>query len=153
MSLIITNGPNKPVLHEFSNITEKLLYHKYDNFEIIEDKLYYRAKNAKNQIAYRFCLPENSIKLVLKHFHDSVFSGHLGLKKTSYRILSRYYYPKLKKLIIAYVKSCDTCQRVKNTQPKRRGLLNFLKPTRPIRLLQFILPVRSSDPKEVFSTS
>ena len=45
--------------------------------------------------------------------HDHPIAGHPGIKRTHDLIMSKYYWPMLRKDIEAYVKGCDTCQKVK----------------------------------------
>ena len=45
--------------------------------------------------------------------HDHPIAGHPGIKWTRDLIMSEYYWPMLRKDIKAYVKGCDTCQKVK----------------------------------------
>lgn len=47
-------------------------------------------------------------QLVLKTAHDML--GHLGVRKTYDRIMRHFYWPKLKKDVAAYVKTCHICQ-------------------------------------------
>ncbi len=53
-------------------------------------------------------VPEKYRSLVLKISHDKL-AGHLGVKKTYDRIL-RFFWPKLKKDVSKYIKTCHTCQ-------------------------------------------
>ncbi|XP_077862049.1 uncharacterized protein LOC144343218 [Saccoglossus kowalevskii] len=47
--------------------------------------------------------------------HDSVTGGHMGVKKTSDRVLSNFYWPGIPRDITRFCRSCDICQR---TVPK-----------------------------------
>lgn len=53
-------------------------------------------------------VPKNLRELVLKTAHDT--SGHLGVKKTYQLILKSFFWPKLKRDVSAYIKTCPTCQ-------------------------------------------
>lgn len=44
--------------------------------------------------------------------HGSLWSGHLGVKKTKDRMLQEVYWPGCFRECEKFVKSCDTCQRV-----------------------------------------
>ena len=52
---------------------------------------------------------------MLKTAHDGVMSGHFGIRKTTNKVLSEIYWPKVQRDIKFYCKSCDICQ---NTVPK-----------------------------------
>ena len=45
--------------------------------------------------------------------HNHPIAGHPSIKRTRDLITSEYYWPMLKKDIEAYVKKCNTCQKVK----------------------------------------
>nr|XP_006823664.1 PREDICTED: uncharacterized protein LOC100372741 [Saccoglossus kowalevskii] len=49
--------------------------------------------------------------------HDSITGGHMGVKKTSDRVLSNFYWPGIHGDITRFCRSCDICQR---TVPKRK---------------------------------
>ncbi|KAK3084422.1 hypothetical protein FSP39_016366 [Pinctada imbricata] len=44
--------------------------------------------------------------------HDTPMAGHLGVNKTYNRILSHFYWPKLRKDVSEFCKSCHNCQMV-----------------------------------------
>ncbi len=46
--------------------------------------------------------------LVLRVAHDE--SGHMGVAKTCDRILRHFFWPRVKKSVSAYIKTCHTCQ-------------------------------------------
>lgn len=47
---------------------------------------------------------------ILNVAHDNPFSGHLGVRKTYDRILRHFFWPRLKRDVARYCKSCHTCQ-------------------------------------------
>lgn len=54
-------------------------------------------------------VPVQFREVVLKMAHGDS-AGHLGVRKTYNRVLQHFYWPKLKKDIAHYVKTCHTCQ-------------------------------------------
>lgn len=54
-------------------------------------------------------VPEKYRSIVLKISHDEL-AGHLGVKKTYDRILRHFFWPKLKKDVSKYIKTCHTRQ-------------------------------------------
>ena len=54
-------------------------------------------------------------------YHDH--TGHLGIKRTLYRLGQRYWFPKMEKKVTRYVNECDTCQRTKVDHTVTSGLL------------------------------
>uniref|UniRef100_H3H1W0 Reverse transcriptase domain-containing protein n=1 Tax=Phytophthora ramorum TaxID=164328 RepID=H3H1W0_PHYRM len=68
--------------------------------------------------------PEDTPRIVVPHdedlkyrilyeAHDTALSGHLGREKTYGSVSLSYWWPKLYKWTSTYVRTCDTCQRVK----------------------------------------
>ena len=43
--------------------------------------------------------------------HDSIFGGHLGIKKTKDRIQTNFYWSGMQGDIISFCRSCDVCQK------------------------------------------
>ena len=50
---------------------------------------------------------------ILYEAHDTAVSGHLGREKTYSSVSQYYWWPKLYKWVSTYVRTCETCQRVK----------------------------------------
>jgi len=44
--------------------------------------------------------------MVLKYFHDSVGSGHLGARKTFQKVAAHFWWPKMQAEVFGYVKKC-----------------------------------------------
>ncbi|XP_030276904.1 uncharacterized protein LOC115583846 [Sparus aurata] len=57
---------------------------------------------------FQVVVPAKFRKLVLQVSHDQ--SGHQGVRKTYDRILRYFFWPRLKKDVSEYIKSCHTCQ-------------------------------------------
>ena len=69
---------------------------------------------------------------IMKTRHDTIFSGHPGIKKTFQLIRKDFYWPKMLEEIQDYVKGCLVCQRKKIPRKKSSGLLMPLKtPSHP----------------------
>ena len=69
--------------------------------------------------------------------HETIFAGHLGLKRTLKRVIQRYYRPFLKEAITIFCQSCDSCQKIKAAPPKRKAELILILPLRPGELITF----------------
>ena len=48
---------------------------------------------------------------MLKVGHDSLFAGHLGVRKMTAKVLSESYWPGVQGDISRYCRSCDLCQK------------------------------------------
>ena len=83
-------------------------------YQVIDGLLYKAAPpsaaTADNE--YLLVLPESHQTEVMRLAHDTVFGGHLGVAKTMQRIGSHFYFPKMKKKIVHYIKTCHACQMV-----------------------------------------
>ena len=69
---------------------------------------------------------------VLALVHDNPLGGHSGYLKTLHRDKRDWYWQGMKIDVKAYIKSCDTCQKIKHKTSKHAGLLQPLFiPPRP----------------------
>jgi len=50
---------------------------------------------------------------VLKHYHDSLFTAHQGVGRTTEFIKRKYWWESLNKDVREYIKTCDACLRRK----------------------------------------
>ncbi len=57
---------------------------------------------------YQVVMPTEFRDVVLKIAHDCC--GHLGVRKTYDQVLRYFFWPRLKRDVAKYVKSCHTCQ-------------------------------------------
>ena len=51
-------------------------------------------------------------KKVMEVAHDSIFRGHLGIKKTKDRIHTNFYRPRMQGDVTSFCRSCDVCQKM-----------------------------------------
>lgn len=69
---------------------------------------------------------------VLHAHHDVVLAGHPGRARTLGLILRTFSWPKIRRYVTTYVRSCDLCQRTKAPRHKPYGeLLPLAPPRRP----------------------
>lgn len=86
----------------------------------IKQGLYYRQYRKEGdspKVIKQLVVPRELRANVLKTAHDGVMSGHFGIRKTTDKILSQFYWPGLRRDVRNYCKSCDSCQK---TVPKGR---------------------------------
>uniref|UniRef100_A0AAQ4QC33 Gypsy retrotransposon integrase-like protein 1 n=1 Tax=Gasterosteus aculeatus aculeatus TaxID=481459 RepID=A0AAQ4QC33_GASAC len=57
---------------------------------------------------YQIVVPSKFRDLVLRVAHDE--SGHMGVGKTYDRVLRHFFWPRMKKSVANYIKTCHTCQ-------------------------------------------
>ena len=94
------------------------------NFEQRNGVLYYRNV-ALNRLV--LVIPSHLIPSVLEECHDCPFSGgHLGPSKTYQKVRQRYWFPKMRRLTMAYTKTCRSCQNRKIPRHRPYGLMQLI---------------------------
>ena len=64
------------------------------------------------KIIYQIVLPEKYRKQVLEVAHELPTAGHLGVRKTENRIMQHFYWPKMKRDVADFCRTCHTCQMI-----------------------------------------
>ena len=86
----------------------------------------------KGESIWKLCIPFGPLRnKLLQLSHDITSTGHPGRDRTYFRLARSYYWPKMSQHVTRYVKSCDTCQRVKGDHPKENLLRPLPVPSRP----------------------
>ena len=62
------------------------------------------------RVLYQVVIPASFRDEVLSLAHDHHFAGHLGVNKTTDRILRHFFWPGLKRDVVRYCKTCHPCQ-------------------------------------------
>lgn len=163
----VPKSPRDPENAQESRITQSLpvyaMYHlKLSDADTVDLKSAYTAdpefaKILKNPtLPYRLeqgiikrnnhaCIPRGRFRDEILHDHHDIPSkGHMGLRKTTKDIVSKYYWKTMRKDIKDYVQSCDECQRFKSSTQSPIGLLQPLQPpSRPWQSISmdFITPL------------
>ena len=86
-------------------------------YAVKEGVLYRVSRSRKSsaedwEIRSQIVVPSKYRGLILQQAHENVFSGHLGVAKTFKRISELFYWPKLKKDVKQFVKTCHECQMI-----------------------------------------
>ncbi|XP_062602901.1 uncharacterized protein LOC134264647 [Saccostrea cucullata] len=68
-----------------------------------------RVSNGK--VFRQLIIPKQYRDMVMKLAHESIMAGHLGVRKTTDRIMAEFYWPGIQADIRRFCKSCDVCQR------------------------------------------
>ena len=69
----------------------------------------------------------NDIKSkLLQEHHDVPLGGHVGIHKTMERLSRKWYWPKMKRNVEDYIRSCVACQQNKPSHQRPMGLLQPL---------------------------
>lgn len=102
--------PSKKSAHDFLK-TKKEYWNKFESLKLNEEDMICFQWFDKNKQSYRdlICIPEGSVKELLKLSHDHVMSGHLAFDKTLERIRETYWWPGMYGIVELYCKTCDVC--------------------------------------------
>jgi len=126
--LVALTVPHHEFVHKLkasydSNAQLKQLYSNifvdhtsHEGFSIIEGLLLYKGKI--------YIGDDTTFKsLLLEEYHSNPLGGHFGFHKTFQRLYENFHEPRIKKEVVAYVKSCITCQEMKASNHAPYGLL------------------------------
>lgn len=100
---------------------------KSRQFFIAEDGKLYKKKYGPEGRDRLLCLPKALRPKVLKAFHDDIESSHPGIFKTVQKICSRFFWADLRKDVVNWVKSCQTCQLTKHRNTLVAGKMTSTK--------------------------
>ena len=73
----------------------------------------YRIRSRVDGLAERskqIMVPKTLRRKVMEVAHDSIFGGHLGIKKTKDRIQTYFYWPGMQGNVTSFCRSCGICQ-------------------------------------------
>ncbi|XP_075733426.1 uncharacterized protein LOC142775667 [Rhipicephalus microplus] len=87
------------------------------SFEIEKGLLYRYYHLPSGKVIQQVVVPQRLRSQVLTLAHETLMSGHQGIKRTIDRVLQSFYWPGVQEAVRRYVRSCDACQR---TYPKSR---------------------------------
>ncbi|XP_047998517.1 uncharacterized protein LOC125235921 [Leguminivora glycinivorella] len=102
-------------------------------------KLYRKIINRKSNThtdpdtEWKLCVPEARRSQIMGQYHDTPSAGHLGIAKTTRKVMQRYYWPGMQREIYKYVKKCNACQKRKTMQQNTRNLDSNRYMTKPQR--------------------
>ncbi len=143
---LLNEGVNK----NDNEITKTKLISYKKHFKLENERIYFKDQDGN----LRLCLPHGAIreKIVSIH-HDSMIGGHQGIARTYDAMVKRFYFPKMKKYIERYIKSCVPCQRNKSKNKKNIGLLNPLEtPNKPWETISMDFVVKLPKTKSGFDS-
>ena len=90
--------------------SEKTL--KHDSCIIENGVLYRRSKHTNPEDhAMQLLVPMPFRRHVLEVAHSNSLDGHFGIRKTTDKILSEFFWPSVIKEVKSYVRNCEECQR------------------------------------------
>ena len=94
------------------NITVSRGLNRGETKFIRKKDLTYRQFTKGNKVTLQLVIPEGFREKVLRLAHETLMSGHLGIKKTLDRVVSEFFFwPGVCGDVARFCKSCDICQR------------------------------------------
>jgi hypothetical protein len=93
--------------------------HTANKFQLHNQLLCYFPRGARKR---RWVVPVSLKGMVMRYFHDGIFAGHLGARKTLGKVSSNLWWPNMRSDVFKYVQQCELCQRAKPAQNARIGL-------------------------------
>ena len=82
----------------------------------------------------RLVVPTKFRDNLLENAHNSKFSGHLGIKRTYYRLSSKYYWKGMHHDVVKWINSCDSCNMRKGDPSNLIGKYRVTQPWHQILL-------------------
>ena len=104
-------------------------------FALREGVLYKRGWTG-NQL--RLVIPTQWRESIMMECHDHpAYGGHLGVQKTFTKMQQRYWFPRMRREVKKYVRSCELCQSRKTPRRRPYGYMQFINvPKTPFSHLQ-----------------
>ena len=93
------------------NITVSRGLNRGETKFIRKKDLTYRQFTKGNKVTLQLVIPEGYREKVMGLAHETLMSGHLGIKKTLDRVVSEFFWPGVCGDVARFCKSCDICQR------------------------------------------
>lgn len=111
----------------------------------LEAGLWYWTNGEGDRKAWKVMVPTKMRSYVIRTHHDTPWSGHPGVERTTTRIREQFYWPELSRDVERFVKSCHAC----NTRKTPKSLAS---PLGKVEVAKFPLDMVSLDLVE-FPTS
>ena len=96
---------------ESGNITVSRGLNRGETKFVRKKDLLYRQFTKGNKVTLQLVVPVGFREKVLRLAHETLMSGHLGIKKTLDRVVSEFFWPGVCGDVARFCKSCDICQR------------------------------------------
>ena len=99
---------------------QKKIINMAENFVLIKNILFkLQVNKKKDDCKIALCIPDEYCLAIIEMYHGSLL-GHLGITKTFQTIRQKYYIPSLFDKLIAYIRSCKSCQEMKHPKNNER---------------------------------
>ena len=103
---------NDPSVQKLKTKTEKRkMGKKYSWFQTKNKLLYRYVSDSNGRTAEQLIVPKELRPSIMKVAHDSIFGGHMGIRKTLNRIFLCFFWTGIEGDVKRFCRSCDVCQR------------------------------------------
>ena len=104
----------------------------WDSLESLKGVLFKRFQKANGSDSYcQMVVPRSLKRDILHQMHDSIVSGHMGVKRTKEKASQNYYWYNMKADIALYIKKCDICAADKKPAKLPRAPMGSLRAGAP----------------------
>jgi hypothetical protein len=116
----ISEKSKKPTTEEIKIESQetKNLWLQWDMLLLEKGMLFIRGRSPGN---LRLILPAELQREVMGIAHDSMLSGHLGVRKTLHKIHHRFYWYKMREAVEEYIAACQVCSKNKKSRRKNQA--------------------------------
>ena len=106
----------------------------------IDDNVLYRQVNDEQ---VQVILPPTMHKNIIELIHAAPTGGHLGVARTTARMLECFYWPCLRKIVANFICRCLTCEYFKPSKENTKAQLQPIESNKPWELIEldFIGPL------------
>ncbi len=106
--------------------SQQLLLSKVPQYRLNNQVLFHlppQTRRCSYQFPMQIVVPVPLRSGIISLFHDNVFGGHLGFRRTRDKIQMRYFWPGLDTDVDNWIRSCHICSAKKNPIPNRQAPL------------------------------
>ena len=108
--------PSTEIMRGYTQAAKVYCY-EWEQMEVHHGVLHRKWQSDDGKIVrFQIVLPFELRDIVLEQLHDAPTAGHLGQKKTRYRVQIRYYWFRMRETIDRWIQTCDACQKRKRPQ-------------------------------------
>ncbi|GAB5489762.1 MAG: hypothetical protein Pars2KO_33320 [Parasphingorhabdus sp.] len=113
---------------QLSTVMSTLRDHKHRSYSVKDGLLYHTSEEGSHPL---LVVPESLKTRVLSEAHDPPTAGHVGNERMMDLLTRKFWWKGMRKEVRDYIRTCPTCQVMKNDTQKIKGLLQPLEiPTR-----------------------
>ena len=84
-----------------------------ENLFIDDNLLWYKIQYKGEPERVCLVIPESHAEEALKEAHGTIFTGHEGVAKTTYRVTQHFWWPRMADSITEFIKHCEKCQKTR----------------------------------------